>query len=170
MGRVTLPVLFLLLAPACKKHLPASMPEVALPATPPVTRPPPVEEAPTAAAAQLTRAYFALDSSNLSADAKRVLADDAKLLAANPTARVEIQGHCDERGTTEYNMALGQRRAQATRVYLASQGIAPSRLNTVSYGEERPAAVGSDESAWTQNRRAELRLLSEVPDLSGTVR
>jgi len=68
--------------------------------------------------------------------------------------RVTIEGHCDERGTREYNLALGERRANAAKNYLATLGIDPSRISTISYGKERPVAMGSDESAWAQNRRA----------------
>lgn len=74
--------------------------------------------------------------------------------------KIEVQGHCDERGTTEYNMALGERRASAVRNYLTSNGIAGSRIKTVSYGKERPLSQGSDEGAWSQNRRAEFKVLS----------
>ncbi len=155
----------------CKKKAPESMPEVAVPSAPPVSRPPP--EAPPAAsasAAQLNRAYFGFDSASLGEDAKRALTENARLLSAHPDVRVEVQGHCDERGTTEYNMALGQRRAQAARAYLASQGVSANRVATVSYGEERPARNGGDEGAWSQNRRVEVRLLSESSAIEGSVR
>lgn len=78
----------------------------------------------------------------------------AQWLVANPGTRVTIEGHCDERGTREYNLALGERRANSAKNYLATLGIDPSRITTLSYGKERPDAVGSDESAWAQNRRA----------------
>ena len=72
--------------------------------------------------------------------------------------KVEIQGHADERGTTEYNLALGQKRAAAVRQFLLAEGVAPSRLSTISYGEEKPRAAGESETAWAQNRRAEFRI------------
>ena len=74
--------------------------------------------------------------------------------SANPSVRVTIEGHCDERGTREYNLALGDRRANAAKNYLAARGIDPSRMTVISWGKERPEALGSDESAWAQNRRA----------------
>ncbi len=163
-------LLVILLVAACKKRAPEDVPTVTLPPAAPASRPPVVEEPPAPAPASLSRAWFAFDSSALSADAKRAMTENASLLAANPQVRVEIQGHCDERGTTEYNMALGQRRAQAARSYLVSQGVSANRLTTVSYGEERPLRQGSDEGAWGQNRRAELRLLSDVTGLEGTAR
>ena len=76
------------------------------------------------------------------------------MLADDPDARITIEGHADERGTRDYNLALGERRANAAKNHLASIGIDPSRISTVSYGKERPVALGSDESAWAQNRRA----------------
>jgi peptidoglycan-associated lipoprotein len=75
----------------------------------------------------------------------------------NPEVNVTIEGHCDERGSDEYNLALGERRAKAVKSYLAALGIAPDRLSTISYGEEMPATVGRDESAWSKNRRAEFK-------------
>jgi peptidoglycan-associated lipoprotein len=78
----------------------------------------------------------------------------AAWMAENPDSRVLIEGHCDERGTNEYNMALGEQRALAARRYLVSLGVDPDRLTTISYGEERPLAIGSNESAWAENRRA----------------
>jgi len=155
MSRRSLVLAVLLVLASCKKHVSDDIPQVV---------PPP------AAAATLSRPYFAFDASPLSADAKQALDEDARLLAQNPQVQVEIQGHCDERGSAAYNMALGQRRAQAVRSYLVAQRVSANRLTTVSFGEERPARSGSDEGAWSQNRRAELRLLSEAPGLDGTVR
>lgn len=106
------------------------------------------------ACARLT-VYFDYDSSSLSAAAQKTLdANVACLSALGSTVRVE--GHCDERGTTEYNIALGQRRADAIQRYLVARGVPPSRLRTISYGEERPADRGSSESAYAANRRGEL--------------
>lgn len=111
----------------------------------------------TNAAAQLQNVvYFAFDSSDISSESANVLSQHAQLLQANPEARVVIAGHADERGSREYNMALGERRAKAVQSYLSSQGIAESRTEAVSYGEEQPAAQGHDEAAWAKNRRAEL--------------
>ena len=82
------------------------------------------------------------------------LAAQARWLLANPNVRASIEGHCDERGTREYNQALGERRANATRDFLVSQGVPTSRLQVTSWGKERPVATGSNEEAWAQNRRA----------------
>ena len=100
------------------------------------------------------RVFFALDESSLSDAAKASLDDQAAWLEENPEFRVVIEGHADERGTRDYNLALGARRANAARDYLIAQGIAGGRLRTVSYGKERPVAVCSEESCYAQNRRA----------------
>ncbi len=100
--------------------------------------------------------YFAFDSSDISNDAANVLNQHAQLLQAKPDARVMIAGHADERGSREYNMALGERRAKAVQSYLSAQGIASSRTEAVSYGEDQPAVQGQNEEAWAKNRRAVL--------------
>lgn len=97
---------------------------------------------------------FGYDSSQLSADAMATLDAQAALLNAKPSFRVKIEGHADERGTREYNLALGERRASATRDYLVAKGVDGSRVRIVSYGKERPAVVGSNEEAWAKNRRS----------------
>lgn len=97
---------------------------------------------------------FDFDSSTLSSDAQGVLRRQAAFLSAHPAVRIIIEGHCDERGTREYNLALGERRASATRDFLVAQGVNAARIRIVSYGKERPAAVGSNETAWAQNRRS----------------
>jgi peptidoglycan-associated lipoprotein len=106
----------------------------------------------------LKDAYFSYDDYALSSDARSVLAGNAAVLKEMRGLRVVIEGHCDERGTVEYNLALGQRRADAARSYLADLGIDAGRLSTISYGKERPFAPGHDESAWSQNRRAHFRV------------
>lgn len=98
--------------------------------------------------------YFSTDKSDVDSASQRTLAAQAKWMIANPTVRASIEGHADERGTREYNMALGERRANAARDYLVSQGVPSTRLLVTSWGKERPVATGSDESAWAQNRRA----------------
>jgi peptidoglycan-associated lipoprotein len=100
------------------------------------------------------RVFFATDSSTLDGIAQDVLTRQAQWLSQNPQTTVTIEGHADERGTREYNLALGARRAQAARDFLAARGVAPNRMRTVSYGKERPVALGSDEASWAQNRRA----------------
>ncbi len=105
---------------------------------------------------QLKSVYFEFNKEDLSDVTRRVLQDNARILKNNDSFDVVVEGHCDDRGTIEYNLALGQRRAAAVREYLVSLGISGSRLRTVSYGEERPAANGSGESVWSRNRRAEF--------------
>ena len=100
--------------------------------------------------------YFDFDQSLLRPEARAALTAHAERLKANPSP-IRLEGHADERGTREYNMALGERRANAVRDYLVAQGVSPSQIETVSYGEEYPATVGSYESAWGQNRRVELK-------------
>lgn len=107
---------------------------------------------------QLETVYFDYDSAELKSEALTTLRENAAFLRENPGLRVQIEGHCDERGTFEYNLALGERRAQSVRKFLVKEGVEPSRLYTISYGEERPARVGHDESAWRWNRRAEFRI------------
>jgi peptidoglycan-associated lipoprotein len=108
--------------------------------------------------ANFSKVFFDFDADGLDASSKAALDANAVLMKAHADIKVEIQGHADERGTTEYNMALGQRRAEAVRKYIAQSGIAGTRLSVVSYGEERPASTGSYETAWSQNRRAEFRI------------
>ena len=100
--------------------------------------------------------YFDYDSSEIRSEYVAVVAAHAGYLVKYPTARVRLEGHTDERGSREYNIGLGERRAQTVRRALLAQGVAESQLTTVSYGEERPAAEGADEAAYAQNRRVEL--------------
>ncbi len=100
--------------------------------------------------------YFQYDESSLSDETRDRLARNADLLKAAPQLQLLIEGHADERGTNEYNLALGERRANATKDYLTSLGVAEARLRTLSYGEERPACTESDESCFSQNRRAHM--------------
>lgn len=128
------------------------------PATTP-TPAPPTPAPPTtvpSASLDLQPAFFDLDSDALREDARAALDKDARSLRENATVAVTIEGHCDERGTAEYNQALGERRAQAAKDYLVAAGIAESRLKIVSYGKERPFSEGHDEASWQQNRRAHL--------------
>jgi len=100
------------------------------------------------------RVFFGLDKYDIDAESQSTLRSQAGWLAQNPNVRVTIEGHCDERGTRDYNIALGERRSNSAKNYLASLGVDPSRISTISYGKERPAALGSDEAAYAQNRRA----------------
>lgn len=104
------------------------------------------------------RVHFAFDSSELSNQAQEVLKDKAKVLKKNPELSIVIAGHCDERGTDEYNMALGERRARAAYEYLILLGVDADRMNLVSYGEERPLVEGHNEEAWAKNRRDEFKI------------
>ncbi len=99
------------------------------------------------------RIFFDLDKSEISEKAAATLKKQAAWLQKYQDRTIVVEGHCDERGTREYNLALGERRANAVREYLISLGVAPGRIETISYGKERPAVVGSNESAWAQNRR-----------------
>ena len=107
--------------------------------------------------------YFDFDLSEIRPDMRSGLDRKAQFLLEFPTLRIQIEGHCDERGTAEYNVALGHRRAQTTKDYLVSLGVSASRIDTVSYGEERPADARSHELAWAKNRRAKFNVIGGVP-------
>jgi peptidoglycan-associated lipoprotein len=100
------------------------------------------------------RVFFAFDRADISPEAREILGRQADWLRRYPNVMVTIEGHCDERGTREYNLALGERRAQAAKNVLVASGIPASRIATISYGKERPAVVGSSEESYAQNRRA----------------
>jgi peptidoglycan-associated lipoprotein len=100
------------------------------------------------------RVFFAFDRSDITPESQQILERQADWLRRYPNVTVTIEGHCDERGTREYNLALGERRAQAVKNVLVASGIPASRISTISYGKERPAVVGSSEEAYAQNRRA----------------
>lgn len=98
--------------------------------------------------------FFAYDDYSLTTEAQSELSKIGEYLKTNTTAVVQVEGHCDERGTVEYNLALGERRAQSVKSYLVNLGVTDARLSTISYGEEKPATEGHDEAAWVKNRRA----------------
>ena len=100
------------------------------------------------------RVFFDFDKFDVKPDQRKTLDRQVAWLKANPGVTITVEGHCDERGTREYNLALGERRANSVKDYLVFQGVDAKRIKTVSYGEERPVALGSDETAWAQNRRA----------------
>ena len=100
--------------------------------------------------------YFAFDQSTLTEQGKATAEAIAQLLQEAPEVSIRIEGHADEQGTNEYNLALGERRAQAVQQYLTSYGVDASRISVLSYGEEKPATEGGDESVWSRNRRAEF--------------
>ncbi len=126
--------------------------------------PAPAEPAPTVSAPaqpevakpSTNSVYFAFDSSELDASARATLDAYAAWLNANADVSVRIEGNCDERGSREYNLALGQRRADAVRDYLTAQGVDAGRIDTVSFGEEKPVCTGTGEACWAQNRRADI--------------
>ncbi len=117
------------------------------------------ERAAAKAAMESEKIYFDYDKADLSSASQSILTKKANWLKENGSYKLKIEGHCDERGSTEYNMALGARRAEAAAKYISNAGVASDRLTTVSYGEERPVATGHDESAWSQNRRDEFVLI-----------
>jgi peptidoglycan-associated lipoprotein len=148
---------------ACKKQAPQELPPppqssaAPAPAPAPSTPQGPVPGSQAHFAQQMQgrdTIYFDTDKFNVDAEDQTALAQQAAYLQQYPNIRATVEGHCDERGTREYNLALGELRANAAKNYLVSLGIAANRLTTVSYGKERPAALGSDEQAWAKNRRA----------------
>jgi peptidoglycan-associated lipoprotein len=100
------------------------------------------------------RVFFDYDQYDLRAPARSVIEKQAQWLKSYPNLKITIEGHCDERGTREYNLALGERRAMSTRNYMIALGISPDRISVISYGKERPAVVGADNASWAQNRRS----------------
>jgi peptidoglycan-associated lipoprotein len=141
--------------PAPPPAPPVVQPETPVPTPTPTETPAPE---PAVTASDFTDVFFELDSYALSAEAKVALEQDAKLLRDHADLGITIEGHCDERGTVEYNQALGEKRANAARDYLVNAGVEAGRVQTISYGKERPFAEGHDESAWAQNRRAHFVL------------
>lgn len=124
------------------------------PPTPPVQPVQPPAETPAVTTGDFGPVFFDYDSHALTGEARSALDGNARLLRDNGGLQMAIEGHCDDRGTTEYNLALGERRAQAARDYLVGAGISAGRLQIVSYGKERPFASGADEASWRMNRRA----------------
>ncbi|MDY0359873.1 MAG: peptidoglycan-associated lipoprotein Pal [Desulforegulaceae bacterium] len=106
--------------------------------------------------------YFGFDSSEISEEARAILEEKAQWLMENKNVKITVEGHCDERGTTQYNLALGERRAESVKTYLVALGVDSSRILTISYGEERPAVNGSGDDAWSKNRRAEFVIESGI--------
>ncbi|MBU5635956.1 peptidoglycan-associated lipoprotein Pal [Geomonas sp. Red69] len=104
----------------------------------------------------LQKIYFNFDSSDLSEDSRNLLTRNAEYLSKQPSVKIRIEGNCDERGSDDYNMALGERRAKAAKDYLVNLGISSERISTISYGEEKPVDAGHDEAAWAKNRRDEF--------------
>jgi peptidoglycan-associated lipoprotein len=138
---------------------PAPPPVVA--ATPPAPAPPRPAPSEFAAVPQLRDVFFDFDRYEIKPEAARTLDANIDWLKSNATAPVLIEGHCDERGTNAYNLALGERRARATRDYLVARGVAADRIVTIGYGEERPACTERNEACWARNRRAHF--LTKLP-------
>jgi peptidoglycan-associated lipoprotein len=167
-----------LTAAACASNPPpepAPVPTETAVVTPPMKPPvtptvptPPVPTGPSAgskadfAVKATDRVYFDYDKYSLDADDMRSLASQVSWLKQFPSTRVEVQGHADERGTRDYNIALGERRAQAVKSYLISQGIADSRIQTISFGKDKPLDMGHDESAWSRNRNSYTNVIVEA--------
>lgn len=160
-------------AGACKKNEPVEMPAPAPMPTPPPPPPPappapPVEDPNVAierARAALiatigTTIHFDFDRADIRPQDEQILNQKATVLQQHPQVRIRIAGHADERGSDEYNMVLGQRRAQAAKAYLERRGIDGSRIDVISYGEERPADPRSNEEAWARNRRGEFEVIA----------
>ena len=158
---VSLTVASALALSACAKKAPEQLPPAPQPTSAPAPTPtPPSGPIPGSQAhfsqvmAGQDTVYFDTDRYNIDSDDAARLRTQAQYLQQYPQVRATIEGHCDERGTREYNLALGERRANAAKNYLVSLGVSADRLSTISYGKERPVATGSNEAAWSQNRRA----------------
>jgi len=141
--------------PPAEARQPTSAPAAQPPAPPPA----PAASTPAAATAESTTpasVYFRFDSADIARSDAETLATLGVLLAKHPEMKVKIEGNCDERGSEQYNLALGQRRAEASRKYLEKMGAKPAQLEAISYGSSRPRAQGHDEESWKQNRRDDL--------------
>lgn len=158
LGPVTLVALGLLVGGCGKKTMqapqtaPTQEPVQTPPTPPPPPPPPPAHETP--AAPEMSDVYYDYDSATLRDDARSTLTENGRMLVQATSTRVTVEGHCDERGSVDYNLALGERRAAAAKDFLVSYGVGAERIETISYGENRPFALGHDEASWAQNRRA----------------
>jgi peptidoglycan-associated lipoprotein len=145
---------------ACSHAQPPPPPEAVVQSPPPAPPPPAPEVKPAPAPRSVeivaTSVYFDYDSSDLSPQTRDTLQAFFTLAQQRPDQNLRVEGNCDERGTTEYNLALGQRRAEAAKNYLLNLGLEPSRITTISYGKERPRAPAHDEESWRENRRDDL--------------
>ncbi len=148
-------------APAASEKVEGYTPpaeEVSPPEEPKAMVPEPAREADAFNVSDLLDVFFDFDRSDLTSEGREKLASNARLLKAASGVKIVIEGLCDERGTTEYNLGLGERRAYAVKNYLVSLGVSDSRIKTISYGEEKPFALGHNEAAWKLNRRAHFGL------------
>jgi peptidoglycan-associated lipoprotein len=129
------------------------------PVQPPAPPPPQQPQAkPEVQEGDFKTVYFDFDKYNVRPDQQMALDANAGILKDNPTMKIKIEGNCDERGTTKYNLALGDKRANSVKTYLVNLGISADRIETISYGKERPVDPGHDEAAWSKNRRADFRI------------
>lgn len=172
MRNVLLGLLVLVLAlslGACKKQPPdvAEPAPLPLPAEP-APAPRQVPEAVQQLVGNFSKVFFEFDSAAITEEGQAALRENAEIMSGATDVKVEIQGHADERGTTDYNLTLGQQRADAVMKYLVAHGVAPSRLSTISYGEERPVDPSQTEVAWSRNRRAEFRITWGQGEVRGT--
>lgn len=142
---------------SCGKTPPPPVIEEPPPPPPPEPEPPPPPP-PPAVVESFQRVFFNYDATSFAGASRAALEANAAILQRYPELRVEVQGHADDRGTTDYNLALGERRANAIRDALATMGASSGQISVISYGEERPLAAGAGESSWSQNRRAEFRV------------
>jgi peptidoglycan-associated lipoprotein len=147
----------------CPKKQPPPPP----PPPPPVAvettkvEPPPPPPPPPPAPLQLTTIHFDFDKYNLRDDARDIMGQNGEALKTHASAIIKIEGHCDERGSVEYNMALGEKRAATARDYLVSYGISKDKISIISYGKSRPVDTGKNETAWAKNRRADFDVVSQ---------
>ncbi len=158
-----LAILLAIPAVGCKKKAPEPVPPTVNRDTPTKVPDAPEQSVSVPAnvrtmAANFARVFFELDSHSLSQDAQDALKANAEIMQGAEDIKVEVQGHADERGTTDYNVALGQKRAEAVKNFLIRSGVAANRVTAISFGEERPVASGANEAAWSKNRRAEFRI------------
>jgi len=149
----------MLIAGCCEMQMPEPVVEPP-PVVEPEPPPPPPPPEPEVKEIYLAPIFFDFDKYDLRSGDREILKRNADQLVENPDATIRIEGHCDERGTVEYNLALGEKRARAAMQFLVDMGVDPSRLSIASYGEEKPLAPGHDERAWAKNRRVEFVLVS----------
>jgi peptidoglycan-associated lipoprotein len=163
---------------ACANHAPPTTTPAPVQTT--AAPPPPAAPAPTPAPAPVAKVddsairssltqmtFFAFDKSELSDQDQTTLAAKVPILAANPTVAIRVAGNCDDRGSDEYNLALGQRRAESAKRYLTEHGIPTTRIATISYGKERPISTGDNEASWAQNRNDQFEITSGASVLQG---
>lgn len=164
MTRTTLFIVSLVFLAACKKQAPPVAVEAEVEEAAPKAMAASNAATNTTASAMaamrdhFARVHFGTDDAALDEQGKKALAANVVIMQKHPNIMVEVQGHADERGTTDYNLALGNRRAESVKTYMVAQGLSPERITVLTYGEEAPLVPGSGEPVWSQNRRAEFRI------------